>query len=230
MKMLDDESEIMELLPFYSHLNLDEQELVKISITNQLFAKGERLSEFHEECYGLILVHSGRIRAYIMSQDGREITLFRLKEKEICILSASCLFKDLRFTLFFEAEVESSIYIIPSKVIEFISKENMVLKDFFIKLLAKRFSTALWVMEQVVFGSLSSRVARFLLDQADIEKKLTLGITHELIAKNIGSAREVVSRMLKYFENEHLIETHRGTIFILNPDKLRIMVNESEDA
>ena len=209
------------IFPFYGKLNLDEQEQLKNAITCHVITKGEKISKQKDECSGLILVKQGRIRAYIMSVDGREITLFRLGEKEICLLSASCLFDNLDFTVNFNVEKESSIYKIPSAVFEEISAYNIYVKEYMLETMASRFSGAMWVMEQVVFGSLSKRVSSFILEQAKLEDILTLAITHEEIAKNIGSAGEGVSRMLKHMESDQIINMTRGTITVNNIEKLK---------
>ncbi len=212
---------IEEYIPFYGKLHLGEQELLMSSITWQVINKGEKISKQTDKCSGLVLVKQGRIRAYIMSEDGREITLFRLSEKDICLLSAFCLFDNLDFTVHFAVEKESIIYKIPATVFEEISAYNIYVKEYMLETMASRFAGAMWVMEQVVFGSLSKRVSSFILEQAEFEDSLTLTITHEEIAKNIGSAREVVSRMLKHMESEQIINMARGTIFVNNIEKLK---------
>jgi CRP/FNR family transcriptional regulator len=169
------------------------------------------------------MVKSGRLRAFILSIDGREITLFRLLAKDICILSASCLFKNLQFTLYLDVEKDSTIYIVPAIVIETLSENNIDVKEYLLEQVTSRFSSAMWVMEQTIFGSLSQRVANFLFEQFLLEDSKTLSITHESIAKNIGSSREVVSRMLKDFEKQHIIKTSRGKIDIADLDHLKMM-------
>jgi CRP/FNR family transcriptional regulator len=214
---------IKDNLPFYAQLNIDELDLLMQAMSRRMLSKGAQLSEHYNDCNGLVLVETGRIRAYIMSADGKEITLFRLMKTEICILSASCLFKDFNFVVYFEVEKDCTIYLIPTNVIEDLSTYNMSVKEFLLERMASRFSSVMWVMEQVVFGTLSKRVASFLLEQTVIENSQTLSITHEEIAKNIGSAREVVSRMLKFFENDNIIQASRKTISINDLEKLTLL-------
>ncbi len=214
---------LQDSLPFCAHLNIDEQNQIKQAALCHVLAKGEQLSEQNEDCSGFIVVKSGRLRAFILSADGREITLFRMLENDVCILSASCLFKNLHFTVYLDVEKDSTLYVIPTKVIEELSQYNMDVKEYLLDIMASRFSSAMWVMEQVVFGTLSKRVASFLLEQILLEGSQTLTITHESVAKNIGSAREVVSRMLKYFEKDHVIETSRGKIIISDLEKLKTL-------
>lgn len=212
---------IRNSIPFYHQLNIDHQELIIQTLKRRFFHKGDYLLNLENECGGILVIEKGRIRAYIMSDDGREITLFRLLEKNICLLSSSCVFRNLNFSVYFEAEKDSTIFSIPSDVFEKISAANFYVKEYMLEQMAKRFSSAMWVMEQVVFGSLSKRVATYIYEQTQLENSLVLPITHDNIAKNIGSAREVVSRMLKHMENDEIIQLSRGTITINNLEKLK---------
>lgn len=212
---------IQECIPFYAHLNIDELEQLNKAITRRFLTKGDKLSHLNDSCSGLVIVESGRIRAYIMSEDGREITLFRLLEKEICLLTASCMFQNVNFSVQFEVEKESKVFFIPTSVFEEISSYNIHVKEYVLEQMTSRFSSVMWVMEQVVFGSLSKRVAGFILAQTALENSRTLTITHEAIAKNIGSAREVVSRMLKHIESDCIIHTARGTLVVDDMEKLK---------
>lgn len=214
---------LKDCIPFYTHLNMDEQNHLMKAANSQVLKKGKRLSDESGDCRGLVAVKEGRIRVYILSADGREITLFRMLEREVCILSASCLFKNLHFTVYLEAEKDSTIYVVPSTIVEELSQYNMRVKEYLLEQMSSRFSHAMQVMEQVVFDTLHKRVANFLLEQMDLDDSLTLAITHEGIAKNIGSAREVVSRMLKYFEKEHIIGISRGKIFVHDLEKLKTL-------
>ena len=87
----------------------------------------------------------------------------------------------------------------------------------------ERFSEVMWIMEQMVSRNMGQRIAAFLLQQAEFEKTTALPITHEAIAKNLGTAREVVSRILKYLENNNLIQLGRGQVILTDLDGLREM-------
>jgi CRP/FNR family transcriptional regulator len=87
-------------------------------------------------------------------------------------------------------------------------------------LMASRFTDVMWLIDQVLFKSMATRLASFLLYESNIEESDELNITHEKIANHIGTAREVVTRMLKYFQQEELIEMARGSIIITDRKKL----------
>ncbi|MGJ7922347.1 Crp/Fnr family transcriptional regulator [Neobacillus sp. LXY-4] len=220
MLTVEEHNFIKESIPFYAHLNIDEQGQFNQAISRRMLRKGDKLSH-PNECSGLVVIESGRVRAFIMSEDGREITLFRLLEKDICLLTASCIFRNLNFTVYFEVEKDSTVYFLSSTVFEEISSYNIHVKEYMLEQMASRFSSAMWVMEQVVFGSLSKRVASFIIDQMELEHSRTLTITHEAIAKNIGSAREVVSRMLKHLESDGILRMTRGTLIVDDLEKLK---------
>jgi len=143
-----------------------------------------------------------------------------LFDRDVCIFSASCIMKNISFDIFLETEKETDAYLIPTSVFAKISKESMAVQVFANELMASRFSEVMWVMEQVMFMTLDKRLAIFLLEQSNIEERDTIEITHEKIANHLGSAREVVTRMLKYFQNEGMVSLNRGAITILDHNKL----------
>ena len=89
--------------------------------------------------------------------------------------------------------------------------------------MAARFSEVMWLIEQILWKSLDRRLAAFLLDEAILEESSTLRITHEMIANHLGTAREVITRMLRYFQNEGIVKLRRGEIEIINTAGLRII-------
>jgi CRP/FNR family transcriptional regulator len=91
------------------------------------------------------------------------------------------------------------------------------------ELVSERLSEVMWVMEQIVSKNMRQRIAVFLLEQSVLEESDTLTMTHETIAKNLGTSREVISRILKYFENDGIIRLSRGQIQIRDMKKLKEM-------
>lgn len=209
-----------ETLKFWKDLNDNQKSLLKDSITIKHFNKGEAMRSGSSNCSGLFLIESGQVRAYIVSENGKEITLYRLFERDVCVFTASCIMKNIDFDIFIETEKETNAYLIPAGVFDRLSKESMAVSAFAHELMASRFSEVMWIMEQALFMTLDKRLAIFLLEQSNIEETDRIDITHEKIANHLGSAREVVSRMLKYFQDEGMVSLSRGTIHIINRDKL----------
>lgn len=215
-------NEYMEAnLPFWSELTLKQKNTLKEASRKKQYHTGDIMHAGKSDCTGLFLIETGQIRAYIISESGKEITLYRLLEQDLCIFSASCMLKNINFDVFIEAEKDTTCYILPTVVFEQVSKENVAVAQFTNELLSSRFSDVMWVVEQVVFQSFDRRLASFILEQSAIEESDAIQITQERIARHLGSAREVVSRMLKYFIEEGVISASRGKITILDRKKLK---------
>ena len=174
-----------------------------------------------DDCTGLLLVKSGQLRIFVLSESGKEITLFRLFEHDVCILSSSCIMRNITFQIQVEAEKNSEILVMPAVVFKHLSGVNSAVKAFEAEIVSARLSDVMWIVEQVVFMSMDKRLANFLLEQSSIEGSDELLITHDTIARNLGTAREVVSRMLKYFESEGLVTLNRGKVALV--DRKRLM-------
>lgn len=212
---------LTEILPFYTKLGKDVWEKLNTSASFNTYAPNTVLHAGRDDCSGLLFIKSGRIRAYIVTEDGKEITLFRLLERDVCIFSASCMLKNITFDIWISAETEVEALQIPSKVFQDCTQKEVLLSNFMNDIVSSRMSDVMWILEQTLFSSFDKRLAVFLLEQAALEESSTFKITHEQIANHLGSAREVVSRMLKYFSGEGIIQAARGTIIILDENALQ---------
>ncbi|HZK21281.1 MAG TPA: Crp/Fnr family transcriptional regulator [Oscillospiraceae bacterium] len=212
--------------PFWEHLSQKEKELMAENTESVLYKKGEILYGGEEDCAGVIIVETGQLRTYILSEDGRDITLYRLYEDDVCIMSASCVLEAITFHAFVEAVIESNILVINSKVFKDIAKENKHVEGFMYRLATVRFSDVMWSMQQILFMSFDRRLAIFLLEEIEKSNLDEVKFTHEQIAKLMGSAREVVSRMLKYFSDEGIVHLSRGMIKIIDKEKLIKMTKQ----
>ncbi len=218
---IEDIKYIREALPFFDALEPVQQELLENSITLKKIAAGTVMHGGADDLDGLFLVKKGQARAFIVSESGKEITLYRLLERDMCIFSASCMLRDISFDILVEAEKETEAFLIPSAVYQELMQSSLSVSDYTNRLMSSRFSDVMWVMEQVLFMSFDKRLALFLLEQSNIEGSNRLIITHENIARHMGTAREVVTRMLKYFAAEGMVELFRGGVILKNPEKLR---------
>ena len=201
-------------LPVFNKLTKSQQDTLSKSAFVRKFIKSEILYNGSQDCMGLILVLSGQVRAFTISDDGREITMYRLFERDICIFSASCIMNGIQFDITLTAEKDTEVLVIPSEVYKRIMEVSAPLANYTNEVMASRFSDVMWLIDQVMWKSFDKRLADFLLNESNIEGTNTLKITHETIGNHLGSPREVVTRMLKYFVNEGLISLSRGTIEI----------------
>ena len=205
--------------PVWDKLTSAQQERILTFLLEREVKKGTVVHS-GAECMGLFLVRSGQLRAYILSDEGREVTLYRLFERDICLLSASCMMRSLQFDVTIEAEKDASLWLIPTDVYRGIMDESAPLANFTNELMASRFSDVMWLIEQIMWKSLDKRVAGFLLEESAIEGSDTLKLTHEVIANHLGSHREVITRMLRYFQSEGMVKLSRGTVEITDREKL----------
>lgn len=219
--MTDIERAVTNSLTFYEKLNDSQKRTIADNAILKRLKQGYNVHSSSEECTGLIIVRSGELRVYMLSEDGREITLYRLFENDVCVLSASCVIESITFDVFIDAEEDSEIIIVNSGALNEIVSDNIYAECFMLKKATERFSEVMWVMQQILFFKADRRVAIFLIDEMNKTKSALLNITHDKIARYIGSAREVVSRILKYFEREKIVKIHRGGLEVI--DKTALM-------
>lgn len=208
-------------LDFWDKLNDLEKDLLESNISKVFYEKGYNLHSTDNECLGVIIVRTGGLRVYILSEDGREVTLYRLSPGEICVLSASCILNSITFDVHIDAQSDTTAYLLNIGAFSTLSAQNVYVENFAYRNTVERFSDVMWAMEQILFMSIDKRVATFLLDEIVKTNSTKLHITQEQIAKYIGSAREVVSRMLKVFQEQGILEQSRGFIHIIDKEKLK---------
>lgn len=222
----EEEIFLKDTLSFWKDLTEQQRNYLTQNMVKKQFNKGEAMHSGSDNCSGLFLIQKGQVRAYIISEGGKEITLYRLFDRDICIFSASCIMKNIAFQVLVEVEKDTQAYLIPTPAFRKLSTEALSVQVFTNNLMASRFSEVMWIMEQALFMSFDKRLGNFLLDQVILEESNSLVITHEKIANHMGTAREVVTRMLKYFQNEGIVALRRGAIEVVDKDKLEELVNK----
>ena len=209
--------------PIWDKLTTQQQERLTSASEFRKVKKGTVLHNGSLDCLGLLLIRSGQLRAYILSEEGREITIYRLFEMAICLFSASCVMPNMQFDIIIEAEKDSEIWIIPACLYKDLMDESLPVATYSNGLISSHFTELMWLVEQIMWKSFDKRLATFLLEETALEGTNVLTITHEKIANHMGSAREVVTRMLRYFQTEGLVKLTRGTVEILDTKALRKM-------
>ena len=211
---------IENVFPIWNKLTENEKQMLKDSAVKRRVEKGKILHKSSGECLGLVIVEEGQLRAFVLSEGGKEITLFRLFEQDFCLFTASCVFSGIQFDVSIEVEKDTEFWLIPPNVYRELMEKSTAVANYTNELMASRFSEVMWLIEQVMFKSFDKRLAAFLLEESNIENSDRLEITHERIANHLGSAREVVTRMLKYFQNEGAVKLSRGAVEIADRKKL----------
>lgn len=203
-----------EYFPVIRKLSKEQQKRIQEAVTEKSVEKGTVLHDGAADCTGLLVVQSGMLRAYILSEEGREVTLYRLFERDVCLFSASCMMSGIQFEVTIEAEKDTRVWVIPTKVWKRLNEESAVLANYTNELMADRFTNVMWLIEQIMWKSFDKRLAEFLLEEASVEGTSLLKITHEVIGNHLGTAREVVTRMLRYFQSEGMVKLSRGMVEI----------------
>ena len=205
------------------HLTEAERERMLASASFVKYSKGTAVHSGENDCVGFLLVRSGMLRVYLLSEEGKEITLYRLARGDVCILSASCVLSAITFEVQIDAEEDTEVLLIGAPFFSAIAEQNIYVECFGYQLATERFSEVMWAMQQILFMSMDKRLAVFLWDELSKTGGEIIHITHEQAARYMGSAREVVTRMLKYFSEEGIVELSRGGIHILDKEKLRAL-------
>ena len=207
--------------PFWARLSGQEKESFVQGCVPAAYTKGTHVHRADMGCKGVILVHSGLLRVYIVSEEGREVTLFRIRQGETCVLSASCLLDAIQFDILIEAAEDTRVSTLPAGVLDRVMESNPYVGLYLYRQAAERFSDVMWMMQQILFMGADRRVAIFLWDEMARENKTVLSMTHDEIARNIGSAREVVSKVMKYLSEEGIVALKRGQVEIRDREKLK---------
>ena len=218
--------EFQDYFSIWSKLTPDQQASLSSALISRTVAKETVLHNGDVDCTGLLLVKSGQLRAYILSDEGREITIYRLFDRDLCLFSASCMIRSIQFEVAIEAEKDTELWVIPSEVYQRLMEESAPVSNYTNEIMATRFSEVMWLMEQIMWKSMDKRVAAFLLEESAIEGTNLLKITHEAIANHLGTHREVVTRMLRYLQSEGAVKLTRGTVEITD----EAMLNALHDA
>ena len=207
--------------PIWNQLSGPQKQLLQEHARFHRVKRGTVIHGGREDCTGILLVGSGQLRAYILSDEGREITLYRLFERDMCLFSASCVMNSIQFEVTIEAEKDTEFWVVPAEEYKKLMAESTAVSNYTNEIMATRFSEVMWLMEQILWKSFDKRLAHFLLEESVLEESTLLKITHETIGNHLGNPREVVTRMLRHFQNEGIVKLTRGSIEIADWEKLK---------
>lgn len=214
---------LLKTLPFWDSLTEKQKNDARSGSRMAFFKKG---SPVHNrccgqgECLGMLIIKTGEVRTFILSSEGREVTIFRLFNGDVCLFSESCVIKQMTSDTHIVAEKDTYALIFSDGVLTQVMAENINVERYIYASSINRFSAVMGVFQRLLFTSLEQRVAGFLFDEYKRTGDLVIRLTHEQVAKHTGSAREVVSRTLKSFAGNGLVELRRGSIVLLDAKKL----------
>jgi len=189
--------------------------LKKVKKDQIIYLEGDRCDYFN-------LVLSGILRIYKSGEGGREITLYKVFPGESCLLTAFSILSHTTFPAIAVADVDTRMVLIPAEAFRDWVTRYDVWRDYLFRLLSGRLNEIISKIEALAFQRVDERIAEFLASYIQ-RRQRSIKITHSDIARELGTAREVVSRILKNFERDNLVELSRGHITILNEEALRHM-------
>lgn len=206
--------------PFWEGLTEEQRRKVLKGASVNLCRKRTRLHFGGGECAGVQIIEKGRARVFLTSPGGGDITLFRLMDGDVSILSAACMLNGMDVELDMEMETDCTVYTIPKKIYRELYDECGEVKDYTMEMISEKFSDIMWLFNQFVFSNVASRLAGALLEHRALEGGDVLNVTHEMLARDAGTAREVVTRLLKQFQASGMVKLTRGKVEILDSGKL----------
>ena len=202
-------------LPFYSDLTQDERVRIENCARIREYKRNSLIYSPEQECLGLIKLLSGSLRTFMLSEEGREVVLYRMGEGEIDLLSASCVVNQISFETQMVADTDCTLLVIPATCLAEYKRNNLAVRCFIYEKLGERFSDVMKLMQTMLFTRIDKRIAALLREKAEASGTDEIRITHEEIAALINSSREVVSRTLKEMERSGLLSLGRGRITLL---------------
>ena len=212
-----------EYFSIFNKLAPEDQQILLDAAVLRKVTKGTLVHD-GTDCLGLLVIRSGQLRTFICSDEGKEVTLFRLFDRDTCLFTASCMMSSVQFDMMISAEKDTEFWVIPPRLYKTLSEKSAPLANYVNELMASHLTDILWLIEQIMWKSFDKRLAGFLLEESALESTDSLQITHEAIAAHMGTAREVVTRMLKYFQSENMVSLSRGTITLTDTTKLRSLL------
>jgi len=196
--------------PFYKKILPEQLEKLRTHVVERELEKGQFIMGDSGRCNGIPLILSGTMRLFKMAENGREINVYDVNEGEICVLAAVCALAEFDYDYSAQAKTNCVMAILPPETFRQLMNESEAFKNFVFRTLSDKLVSALRAIEMLNFSSIEDRLSDYLYYHAD--KENVVMATHEMIARDIGSSREVVSRQLKKFENQGLLKLKRGRV------------------
>jgi len=210
---------LIQALPILSHADASllrefqqAASFMRIPEGHDVFVEGDRVDS-------IALLISGVVRVYKIGETGREITLYRFGNGESCILTANAILSQQNFPAVATVEKAAEAVMIPAEAFRNWVRRYDLWREFVFELLSQRLASVMAIVEEVAFRRMDVRLAAFLVERTRTSSQIH--ITHQEIASELGSSREVISRLLEDFSAQSLLHSTRGTIEVLDPEALQ---------
>lgn len=212
------------VFPFWGELGDGQRNRIRRVWRMELLRKGRQVYRLSDGCKGLMIVRKGCLRVYMISEEGRDVTLYRLYPGDVCVLSAACLMQEIDFEVMIDAEEDTESVTIPAVELKSIMEEHLLMQNFVYKKTAERFSDVMWTVQQILFKRTDQRIAQYLWNEMQRQDSAVISVTHDKMARDIGSVREIVSRLLKHMAEDKILKAGYGKVEILDKNRLREMI------
>lgn len=218
----------LRAFPFFSQLSPAGQQLMRDSVSSSRISPGELLLTEGSECQALLLVERGGIRVYKLASSGREITLYHVDPGESCVLGTSCVINSSGYPALAMATSQVDALAVPAALFRKLYECETAIRSFVMTLYSRRFTNLMLLVEEVAFARMDERLAAFLVEHAVSGPALLRPVcmSHDEIASHLGTAREVISRLLQQFSDQGLIALSRKRIEIKDLEHLKSLREE----
>ncbi len=206
------EKSVFDRFPFYAAMREEDKKLLRESLIRRDIPQGQILMGDNTRCNGIPMVVKGLLRLFRISEKGREMTLYRIAEGEICLLAAVCAMGDTEYHFSIEAEKDSVIANIPPDTFKELLYRSDSFRTYVFNAMAQKLILSIETIEMLIFNSIEERIMTYLQHHANAQG--VVSVTHEKMAVELGSSREVITRQLKTMSEKGLIEMKRGQIVL----------------
>lgn len=201
-----------EMFGFYASMAEADKKLLRDTAMKKELSTGQIMTGDNSRCNGVPLLVKGSLRMFRISDKGREVTLYRINEGEMCLLAAVCAMGDMQYDFSIEAEGDSTLLIISSDIFRQLFGRSEVFRTYVFNALAQKLIMSMETIEMLLFLSIEERILEYLKQKADSQG--VVKVTHENMAIDLGSSREVITRQLKKMAEKHLLRQERGKIIL----------------
>lgn len=198
--------------PFFKDMDEEDKNLLVNGVIRKELDQGQIMVGDNQRCTGIPLLLKGTLRVFRISDKGREMTLYRINQGELCILAAVCAMGDVEYDFSIEAQTESKIANIPPDVFKELLYKSEVFKTYIFNTLAQKLIMSIETIEMLIFVSIEDRIIEYLQENANERGEVIT--THEKMAIDLGSSREVITRQLKKMADKQKLQLKRGKIIL----------------